>query len=200
MFFALLAFVLSAAFLAVMITALVLLRKGEGPRYSASRAYDASRREAVRTLLGAEVDRVPGTQWFDPARKAALPDEPLRGEFDPAVGEALQAVVPSDRGLAPAAGGAFRLEAEDAWVVPAISTAELRAGRMNDRPGRLVIGLVLFNPEPPGGEATRVALPVQVLFPALTTAGREDLVRRFEEIRARATRAPATTSMERGDA
>ena len=88
MFFALLAFVLSAGFLAVMITALVLLRKGEGPRYSASRAYDASRREAVRSLLGAEVDRVPGAQWFDPVRKAALPDEPLRAEFDAAVAEA----------------------------------------------------------------------------------------------------------------
>jgi hypothetical protein len=46
--------------------------------------------------------------------------------------------------------------------------------------------LVLLNPEPPGGDARRVTLPVQVLFPALERAGREDLIRRFGEIRDRA--------------
>ena len=51
----------------------------------------------------------------------------------------------------------------------------------------LVVGLVLFNPEPPGGDAKRVALPVQVLFPALTSFGRTDLVARFEELRDRGT-------------
>lgn len=53
--------------------------------------------------------------------------------------------------------------------------------------GRLVVGLVLFNPEPPGGDAKRVTLPIQALFPALERAGRGDIVARFEELRARAS-------------
>ena len=63
------ALVLSAALLAGVITILVLLRKGEGPRYSVSRAYDANRREAVRLLTGEETDRVGADQWFEPARR-----------------------------------------------------------------------------------------------------------------------------------
>ena len=38
-----LALILSATLLAGMIAVLVLLRKGEGPRFGASRAYDANR-------------------------------------------------------------------------------------------------------------------------------------------------------------
>jgi hypothetical protein len=36
------------------------------------------------------------------------------------------------------------------------------------------------DPEPPGTDPRWVALPVQVLFPALERAGRRDLVDRFE--------------------
>lgn len=181
--------VLSASLLGVMITALVLLRRGEGPAYSTSRAYDGNRREALRVLTGETVESVPGEQWYDRARKSPRGDEPMTGEFRAAVGEALRAVVPATRGLAFDDEGNARLEAENAWAVPAVSTADLRAGGLErwDGRGRLVIGVVLFNPEPPGGEATRVALPVQALFPALVRAGRDDLVRRFEALRARAS-------------
>jgi hypothetical protein len=69
-------------------------------------------------------------------------------------------------------------------VLPALSTADLRVEleRGGDG-GRLAVGLVLFNPEPPGGDAKRVALPIQVLFPALERAGRGDLVDRFAELK-----------------
>jgi hypothetical protein len=181
------ALVLSAALLAGMVTVLVLLRKGEGPRFSVSRAYDENRREAVRVLTGEPVDRVTGEQWYDPARRRPAADDPLAGPYRDAVAEALEVVVPPDRDLAFEDDGAARLEAERTWVVPAISTADLRAEDL-DRWGeraRLVVGLVLFNPEPPGGDAKRVALPIQVLFPALERAGRDDLVARFEELRGR---------------
>ncbi|MGH7566069.1 MAG: hypothetical protein ACREK2_04485, partial [Gemmatimonadota bacterium] len=58
------ALVLSVTLMAGMVVVLVLLRKGEGPRYSASRVYDANRREAVRVLTGEDVDHVTGEQWF----------------------------------------------------------------------------------------------------------------------------------------
>jgi hypothetical protein len=185
------ALILSATLLAGMIAVLVLLRKGEGPRYGASRAYDANRRDAVRALTGEEVDRVDFAQWFEPARRDAAPDDPVAGPYDEAVAEALVAVVPAARGLALEAGGRARLPVEDVTVVSALSTADLRLGleRHGDA-GRLVLGLVLFNPEPPGGDAKRVALPIQVLFPALERAGRADLVERFEELKERAASSP----------
>jgi hypothetical protein len=188
------ALVLSAALLAGIVTVLVLLRKGEGPRFSVSRAYDENRREAVRVLTGEEVDRVTGEQWYDSARRQAAADDPLAAQYRDAVAEALAAVVPTDRELAFEDDGAARLEAERTWVVPAVSTADLRADDL-DRWGeraRLVVGLVLFNPEPPGGDAKRVALPIQVLFPALERGGRDDLVARFAELRGRAEQ-PART-------
>ena len=169
---AILALVLSAALLAGMIAVLVLLRKGEGPRYGASRAYDANRREAIRALTGETVDRVDVPQWYDARRRAAAPDDPLEGPYRDAVAEALRAVAP----------------AESAIVVPALSTAELRReleGRP-DEDAQLVVGIVLLNPEPPGGDAKRVALPIQVLFPALERAGRADLVERFRGLKERA--------------
>lgn len=182
------ALILSATLLAGMIAVLVLLRKGEGPRYGASRAYDAFRRDAVRALTGEEVDRVDCPQWFEPARRAAAPDDPLAASFREAVEEALAVVVPAARGLALEPDGRAHLPAEDVTVLPALSTADLRLGleRYGDA-GRLVVGLVLFNPEPLGGDAKRVALPIQVLFPALERAGRGDLVDRFTELKERAS-------------
>ena len=181
------ALVLSAALLAGVITILVLLRKGEGPRYSVSRAYDANRREAVRLLTGEETDRVGADQWFEPARRRPTPGDPLAGPYQGAVAEALRAVVPPARGLAFEADGHASLNAERTWVLPALSTADLRVedlDRVDD--ARLVVGLVLFNPEPPGGDAKRVTLPIQALFPALERVGRGDLVARFNALRDRA--------------
>lgn len=187
------ALILSATLLAGVIAVLVLLRKGEGPRYGASRAYDANRRDAVRALTGEEVERVDSAQWFEPARRGAAPDDPVAAPYGEAVAEALAAVVPAERGLALEPDGRARLAAEDVTVLPALSTADLLRGleRHGDA-GRLVVGVVLFNPEPPGGDAKRVALPVQALFPALERAGRGDLVARFVELKERAARpAPA---------
>jgi hypothetical protein len=182
------ALVVSAALMAGMVVVLILLRKGEGPRYSASRAYDANRREAVRALTGEAVDRVTGEQWFDPARRRSSPDDPVAAPYRKAVAEALEAIVPADRDLALDAGGWAWLAAERVWVLPALSTADLRAEDLDlpAQEGRLVVGLVLFNPEPPGGEATRVTLPIQALFPALVRSGRRDLVARFEALHERA--------------
>ncbi|HYO45293.1 MAG TPA: hypothetical protein VEY33_01210 [Gemmatimonadota bacterium] len=183
------ALVVSAALMAGMVVVLVLLRKGEGPRYSASRAYDANRREAVRVLTGEEVDRVTGEQWFDPARRRPGTDDPDAGSYAEVVAEALEAVIPADRDPVFHADGRVWLATEKAWVLAALSTAELRAGDLDTlgEEGRLVVGLVLFNPEPPGGDAKRVTLPIQVLFPALERVGRGDLVARFEELRERAS-------------
>lgn len=166
-----------------MVTVLVMLRKGEGPRYSASRLYDANRREAVRLLTGESVEAVPREQWYVRERAQALPDDPLAGPFRETAMAALKTVIPAEREAAFGGDGAVRLAADDAWVVPAVSTADLRAGGLDRWDGRLVIGLVLVNPEPPGGDARRVTIPVQVLFPALVNAGREELVKRFEELR-----------------
>lgn len=185
------ALILSATLLAGMIAVLVLLRKGEGPRYGASRAYDANRRDAVRALTGEAVDRVDFAQWFEPARRGATPGDPLAAPFAEAVAEALAVVVPVASGLALESDGRARLAAEDLTVLPALSTADLRLDleRHGDA-GRLVVGLVLFNPEPPGGDAKRVALPIQVLFPALERAGRVDLADRFTELKERAATLP----------
>ena len=183
------ALVLSAVLLAGMISVLVLLRKGEGPSYGTSRAYDANRREALRVLTGEEVDHVPGDQWFDPARRRPVPDDPVAAPFRDAVWEALDAILPAARELSRDERGRAWLAAERTWVLPAVSTAELREADLDalSAEAALVVGLVLFNPEPPGGDAKRVALPVQVLFPALRSAGRTDLVARFEELRDRGT-------------
>lgn len=184
------ALVLSAALLAGMVAVLVLLRKGEGPRFSVSRVYDENRREAVRVLTGENVDHVAGTQWYDPARRRPGADDPVAAAYRKAVRAALETVVPAERGLAFEADGVARLETERTWVVPAIATADLRGeelDRLAER-ARLVVGLVLFNPEPPGGDAKRVALPIQVLFPSLERAGRDDLIAGFGELRARSER------------
>ena len=191
MWLAALAFAFSATLLAIMVTVLVLLRRGEGPRYGASRAYDANRREALRVLTGTEVDRVPAGQWYDRDRRERRGEEPEAEAFRAAVLEALPAVVPEGHGPVVERDGAALLTGEGVRVVPAVSTAELRAAIGGEDGPRLTVGLVLFNPEPPGGEATRVALSIRALFPALERAGRADLVRRFEEIHARAARAPA---------
>lgn len=179
------ALVLSAALLAGMIVVLVLLRKGDGPRYGASRAYDANRREAVRVLTGEDVDSVPGDQWFDPARRRPLAEDPVAAPFRDAVTDALRAVVPAARELSVDDRGRAWLAGENAWVLAAVSTASLRETDLDalSAQAALVVGLVLFNPEPPGGDAKRVALPIQVLFPALRSAGRDDLVARFERLR-----------------
>ncbi len=178
--------VISVLFLAGMVTVLVLLRKGEGPTFSANREYDANRREAVRVLTGEPVDRVPGDQWYRPARNSVIADDRLADPFKKAVDEALEAVVPRDRGLTMDGAGVSNLTGVDARVVPAVSTADLREALTSspDDGDELVIGLVLFNPEPPGGNARRVALPIQILFPALERAGRGDLVREFEQLAA----------------
>ncbi len=179
------ALVLSAVLLAGMIVVLVLLRKGDGPRYGASRAYDANRREALRVLTGKDVDSVPGDQWFDPARRRPLAEDPVAAPFRDAVTDALRAVIPAARELSVDDRGRAWLAGENAWVLPAVSTAELRKTDLDalGAEAALVVGLVLFNPEPPGGDAKRVALPIQVLFPALRNAGRDDLVARFERLR-----------------
>jgi len=179
------AVVLSALLLSGMIAVLVLLRKGEGPRYSASRAYDANRREALRVLTGEAVDRVTGEQWYEPARRAPAPADPLAAPFRRAVAEALEVVVPADRGLAFDSEGRAALEGAGTRVLAALSTADLRAEDLDfwGEGARLLVGLVLFNPEPPGGDAKRVTLPVQALFPALERAGRGDLVARFGRLR-----------------
>lgn len=183
---AIVALVGSALLLAVAVAALVLLRRGEGPTYGASRAYDANLREAVRLLTGEVVDRPTGEQWYEPSRKEPRPGDPAAGEFRDAVAEALSAIVPSDRDLA-FDGDVARMAG--AVALPALSTADLREAGLESRGegDELVIGVVLFNPEPPGGEAGRVALPVQALFPALRRAGRPDLIRRFEVLREGAT-------------
>lgn len=176
---ALIALALSALLLGTAIALLMMLRRGDGPVYSASRAYDQNRREALRLLLGREVATVPREQWFLRERREPTPGDPLEPPYREAVAEALRVLAP-------------RLE--DAALVPAISTADLRASGIleaHDGPG-LVIGLVLVNPEPPGGDARRVTLPIQVLFSALERAGRGDLVRRFADLRDRAAMPPAT--------
>lgn len=189
--FGIAALVISVLFLAGMVTVLVLLRKGEGPTFSANREYDANRREAVRVLTGEAVDHVPGDQWYRPDRNRVISDDPVADRYRKAVGDALGAVIPKDRGLAIRDDGVASV-GDQARIVPAVSTADLRDSLRSsaEHAEELVIGLVLFNPEPPGGDARHVALPVQILFPALENAGRGDLVREFEQLAALETTAP----------
>ena len=192
---AIVAVVISGLLLAMAIAVLVLLRRGDGPVYSASRAYDANRREAVRLLLGEDVEAVRAEQWFERARREPLAADPLERPYQEAVAEALRAVVPADRGLVIEPPG--RVAIEGAVVTAPISTADLRAsGELDDWDGAsLWIGIVLVNPEPPGGDARRVTLPIQILFPALERAGRGDLVRRFTELREHLAARPDTAEV-----
>lgn len=182
---AIVALVVSVLLLGTMILALVLLRKGEGPTYSASQAYDTHRREALRTLTGVEVEAVPADQWYDPAFDSPAGGADLIADLREAVRDALRAIVPEEAGLSFDSAGLPRLEDAGARIVPSLSTATLREDPDAEPTGEgeSMIGLVLFNPEPPGGEATRVTLPVQALFPALEREGRHDLIRRFEALR-----------------
>ncbi|MGH7563690.1 MAG: hypothetical protein ACREK5_04625 [Gemmatimonadota bacterium] len=166
----LLSFVMFAGVLVV----LVLVRRGDAPRYRASPEYDASRREAVRLMTGAEG----GTgirPWYRKERRKASPDDPLREPFRTAAAEALRVAVPAGLRIEP--DGTVRLS-DGVRILPEVSTAELRQVARDGR--GLEIGLVLVNPEPPGNDPHRVSLPVQVLFPALERAGRSDLVERFQ--------------------
>jgi hypothetical protein len=189
--FGIAALVISVLFLAGMVTVLVLLRKGEGPTFSANREYDANRREAVRILTGEPVDRVPGDQWYRPDRNRVIGDDPVADRYRKAIGDALGAVIPKDRGLTMRDDGVANIGDDQTRIVPAVSTADLRDGlrSSSEDGGGLVIGLVLFNPEPPGGDARHVALPIQGLFPALENAGRGDLIREFEQLAALETAA-----------
>lgn len=182
---AIVALVVSALLLGTMILALVLLRKGEGPTYSASQAYESNRRDAIRTLTGEEVESVPGGQWYDPAFEHPATGADRTVELREVIREALRAIVPEDAGLWFDPQGRPRLESDDTRIVPAVSTAALREDPAVESAGESapVIGIVLFNPEPPGGEATRVTLPVQALFPALEREGRHDLIRGIEGLR-----------------
>ncbi|CAN5236045.1 MAG: hypothetical protein H0W36_00940 [Gemmatimonadetes bacterium] len=175
--------VVSFVFMMGVVGVLILLRRGEGPRYATSRVYDANRREALRLLTGEAADRVPAEQWYVPALDEATADGLLAEPFREAVRAALAVVVPPDRRLVPDGEAGVRLAVEDIRVLPALSTADLRSllDRLDDD-GPLVIGLVLVNPEPPGGDARRVVLQIQALFPALGRAGREDLVLEFERL------------------
>jgi hypothetical protein len=183
---AIVALALSTLLLGGAIMILVMLRRGDGPVYSTSRSYDANRREALRVVVGAEAGAPPQDPWFAAARRDPIVDAALDREFREVAAEALRTAVSSDRGLVIEADGQGRVEG--VRVVPAISTADLRAsGALEAWDGReLLVGLVLVNSEPPGGDARRVTLPVQVLFPSLERAGRGDLIRRFEELRDRA--------------
>lgn len=198
---AIVALVASALLLGTMILALVLLRKGEGPSYSASEAYDAHRREALRRLTGVEPAAVPGDQWYAPAFEHAAAGAEWIGELRDAAREALRVVVPEESGLTFDPDGRPRLAGEesDLRILVAVSTAALREDPVleADDEAAPVVGLVLFNPEPPGGQATRVTLPIQVLFPALEREGRDDLIRRFEALRERVS--TQTTTPQGGD-
>lgn len=177
---AVLALVASALLLATMLLALVMLRKGEGPRYGSSRAYEANRRDAFRALTGEDVDALPGGQWYDPAFESPGAGAAIAEAYREAAIEAIRAIAPEP----PEADHLGGLRLGEARVVPAVSTRALREALDPAREAEgLVAGVVLFNPEPPGGSAARVALPVPSLFPALRRVGREDLVERFEGLR-----------------
>lgn len=168
-------------FLGVLVV-LVLVRRGDAPSRRTSREYDASRREAVRLLTGADSAPATSRSWRREAGPAGSTrdagDAALEAPFRSALAEALPVAVPGDRGLVVEPDGTARL-GRDARIVAAVSTAGLRARGRGGGDG-LEIGLVLVDPEPPGADPGWVALPVQVLFPALRRAGRADLVDRFE--------------------
>jgi hypothetical protein len=167
---------LSLLFFLGVLVVLVLVRRGDAPSRRTSPEYDASRREAVRLLTGLESATATSRSW----RRGVGPaeDGTLEASFRSALAEALRVAVPGDRGLVVEADGTAQL-GRDARIVPAVSTDGLRA-RGPGGDGGLEIGLVLVDPEPPGTNPRWVALPVQVLFPALERAGRMDLVDRFE--------------------
>lgn len=171
---------LSFLFFLTVLVVLVLLRRGDAPARRTSPEYDASRREAVRLLTGLESAPATSRSW---RRRAGLTEEgPLEASFRSTLAEALRVVVPDDRGLVVEADGTARM-AGDACIAAAVSTEGLRA--RGPKGGGLEIGLVLVDPEPPGTNPRWVALPVQVLFPALERAGRIDLVERFEGLAGR---------------
>lgn len=170
------AVVVSFAIFLGVLTVLVLVRRGDAPRFRTSREYDASRREAVRLMTGADPE--PGNRsWFSKERRNPCPDDPLRQPFREAAGEALLVAMPAAREPRIEPDGTARLT-DGVRILPEVSTADLRE-RPGDPGSGLEIGLVLVNPEPPGNHPRRVSLPVQVLFPALERAGRADLVDRF---------------------
>ncbi|MGH7570809.1 MAG: hypothetical protein ACREMK_03060 [Gemmatimonadota bacterium] len=154
---------------------LVLVRRGDAPRYRASPEYDACRREAVRLMAGTEAET--GIRpWYRKGRRNPNPDDPLREPFRSAAAEALRIAIPTERQVRIEPDGTALLSG-GVRILPEVSTADLRQ-RARDGSG-LEIGLVLVNPEPPGNYPRRVSLPVQILFPALERAGRSDLVERF---------------------
>lgn len=175
------AVLVSLLFFLTMLVVLVLVRRGDAPSRRTSPEYDASRREAVRLLTGLESAPATSRSW----RRGPGPagDGPLETSFRSALAEALRVAVPDERGLVVLADGTARL-AGDVRIVAAVSTEGLRERGPGDG-GGLEIGLVLVDPEPPGTNPRWVALPVQVLFPALERAGRSDLVERFEGLAGR---------------
>lgn len=170
------AVLLSLAMFLGVLAVLVLVRRGDAPAYRASPEYDASRRDALRLLIGASPE-LPARAWYRRGRRQASPGDPLRQPFRAAVAEALRVAVPAGEDVRIAPDGTARLSG-GARVLPEVSTADLRVLPPGDGSG-LEIGLVLVNPEPPGNDPRRVSLPVQILFPALERAGRSDLVERF---------------------
>ena len=176
MFVAGIAVFLSVLFFLTVIVVLVMVRRGDAPSRRTSREYDASRREAVRLLTGLETPPATSRSWRRGV--GAAEDGPLEASFRSALAEALRVAVPGDRGLVVLPDGTARLD-RDARIVAAVSTAGLRSRGPGGGRG-LEIGLVLVDPEPPGTNPRWVALPVQILFPALERAGRTDLVDRFE--------------------
>lgn len=174
-----LAVLLSLVLFLGVLALLVLVRRGDAPAHRASPEYDARRREAVRLLTGADPE-APLRTWYRRERRDASPGDPLRPPFRVAAAEALRVAVPAAEAVRIEADGTARLYG-GARVVPEVSTADLRERPPGEGSG-LEIGLVLVNPEPPGNDPRRVALPIQVLFPALERAGRSDLVERFEDL------------------
>ena len=168
---------LSVALFVGVLALLVLVRREGLPAHRTSREYDARRREAIRLLTGSEAIAPPAA-WYRRGRRRAGPGDPLGPSVRALAAEALEVAVP--QAVRMGADGAAQLPG-GARVVPGLSTAELRERAPAEGPG-LEIGLVLVNPEPPGPDARRVTLPVQVLFPALERAGRSDLVDGFRSL------------------
>jgi hypothetical protein len=175
------AVLLSFLFFLTVLIVMVLVRRGDAPSRRTSPEYDASRREAVRLLTG--IESAPATSRSWRRGSGQVDPGPIEAPFRSALAEALRVAVPGDRGLFVMADGTARLD-RDTRIVAAVSTDGLRAGGPCGGEG-LEIGLVLVDPEPPGTDPRWVALPVQVLFPALERAGRRDLVDRFEVLAGR---------------
>lgn len=172
-----LAVLLSVALFLGVLALLVLVRREGLPAHRTSREYDARRREAIRLLTGSDATAPPAA-WYRRERRRASPGDPLAPPFRALAAEALGVAVPE--AVQVGADGAAQL-ASGARVVAELSTADLKERATAEESG-LEIGLVLVNPEPPGPDARRVTLPVQVLFPALERAGRSDLVEGFRSL------------------